>query len=107
MSRTVRRKQAKYHYCWVLRDWMFVNGFIQRITISPYSKAGKKAIAEFHADHGFGDYSHMSPPHWYRRMCNKQFSQRESRYLHIRKKLGDDHYEVPLPVRVRNANWYW
>ena len=106
MARTIRRKNVKYHYDWVLTETVRTSGMYgYRVRVDQHSKAGKKLLAEYHSDSGFGDYSHMSPPHWYRRYRNKVATSKEKQ--HIIKYLKDPEYEVPKPVRVGDASWYW
>jgi hypothetical protein len=109
MAKTIRRKNHKYNYSWVLRspDWILIGGMYQRIptTLDRHSKAGKKALAEYHADGGFGSYGQASAPHWYRRMLNKKATNKEKNQLD--RWVKDNDFEVPKPVRVGDASWYW
>lgn len=108
MARTFRRKQAQYHLRWVLHDWQWVQDrtHLVKIRIDEHSPEGRKLIARYRSDAGFGDMQHMTAPHWYRRSMNKQFNQTEKQQLSRWLKY-DSAYEVPLPRRVRNASWYW
>lgn len=109
MSRTFRRKRGKYHYEWVLRDYRVVESthgwYIQDFQIERHSESGRRKIARFHSDAGFGDYRWKSAPHWYRRLCNKKFARADQRLVHgfIR---GESEDVVASP-RARNASWYW
>jgi len=118
MARTFRRKKATYNYGWLLRDSVFVHSsedgewtgygrYLKHIKIDQHSPKGKRKLANYHSDAGFGQYGHGSAPHWYRRMLNNKASGLEQQHLHRWKKLGDDLYEVPKPTRVRDAGWYW
>lgn len=107
MAHTIRRKKHQYNYSFVLSVLVRAEDFsrYQRVPIDRHSKEGKKALAEYHADSGFGDYSHACPPRWYRRMHNKRFTAKEKSSLAKWKRNGD--YEIPSSFHVRNAGWYW
>ncbi|MBU2723415.1 hypothetical protein [Acidithiobacillus ferridurans] len=65
MSRTIRRKNAKHEYYWVLREWVRLCGWhYVPIRVDPYSNDGRKRIAEFHSDHA-NIMDHMGP-RWFR-----------------------------------------
>ena len=40
MSRTYRRRDARYNLDWVLREYTRTNGFIQSFTLDPESREG-------------------------------------------------------------------
>ena len=105
MSRTYRRCNTRYNMDWVLRDTTRTNGFIQRFTLDPKSREGKKALARYYSDAGFGDYRHATAPHCYRRYLNHRADRREEMELHRWRK--DPDREVVLPRRVSDAGWYW
>lgn len=109
MARTIRRRKAKFNYSqWVLCDLVRdPGGFFQWVDIDRHSTEGRRKLARYHGDAGFGDYGHACPPHWYRRARNKSASNQEKQRIHRWKKLGDEQYEVPRSVRVRDASWYW
>lgn len=109
MARTIRRRKAKFNYSkWVLCDLVRdPGGFFKWVAVDRHSTEGQRKLARYHGDAGFGDYGHACPPYWYRRMRNKRASCREKQHLHRWKKLGDEQYEVPMPVRVSDACWYW
>lgn len=109
MSRTVRRKKFRYNYGWVLRDYEIVpdeaSFRLKRITLDRHSREGRKRIARYHSDHGFGDYAHATAPRWYRRRLNRRNDRREEQALH-RWRRNPDCEPVLLPRR-REASWYW
>lgn len=105
MSRTYRRCNARYNLDLVLRDTTWINGYKQRTVIDPNSREGKKALAHYFSDAGFGDYSHATAPHWYRRYLNHRADRREEMELHRWHKNPDR--DVVLPRRVSDAGWYW
>lgn len=110
MAKTIRRRKAKFNYSkYVLCDLVRVPGTyrFEWVDIDRHSPEGKKKLANYHGDAGFGDYGHACSPRWYRRIRNKAASGREKQYLHCWKKLGDEQYEVPRLVRVSDASWYW
>lgn len=105
MSRTYRRRNAKYNLGWVLHKFNRRFGFQQLHRLDPKMPAGKKALAHYYSDAGFGDYAHATPPHWYRRHLNHRADRREEQELHRWRR--DPAREVVLPRRVRNASCYW
>jgi hypothetical protein len=106
MSRTKRRLGARHHYAWVLRDWVWHgNGFLVRGSLDPRSIEGRKLLARYHSDAGFGDYQHKSPPHWYRRWLNKRADNEEQRELYRWHK--NQEHEVPSRRRAKDASWFW
>jgi len=50
MSRTYRRREQRYDYAWVLRDYRWVNGALVSFLIDARSEEGQHAIARFHYD---------------------------------------------------------
>lgn len=105
MSRTFRRQQQAYCYDWELREYSWSNGYLQHYTLDPKSLEGKKRLARFHGDAGFGSINKKSAPRWYRRRCNKRYSSIEKKQL-IRYLKGVEPDAV-LINRKRNASWYW
>ncbi len=105
MSRTRRRRAATFGLYWVLRDYRWVNGSLQPIQVDPHSAKGRKDLARYHSDAGFGDYSHASAPRWYRRSLNHRDDRREEQELHRWRR--NPQHEVVLPRRGRDASWYW
>lgn len=108
MSRTYRRVKARYNHDNVLRvnvwsgpyRWSFT-----KVRMSEKSPEGKRALAHYHSDAGFGDYRHACPPHWYRHFLNRRADRREER--EVQRWWRDPQHEVLLPRRVREARWYW
>jgi hypothetical protein len=105
MSRTYRRRNARYNLNWVLRDYRWTNSFMQRFVLDSKSREGKKALARYFSDVGFGDYGHATAPRWYRRYLNHRADRGEEQELHRWRKNSDR--EVVLPRRVSDASWYW
>lgn len=103
MSRTYRRKGARYNLDWVLRKTVWGNRFFDSY-IEPGSPEGKKALARYFSDAGCGTYGHGTAPHWYRRYLNHRADRREEQRLHrwlTNPKLEKDLVLLP---RVRNAS---
>lgn len=110
MAKTIRRRKAKFNYsAYVLCDLVRVPGEYRSewVSIDRHSDEGRRKLARYHSDAGFGAYGHGCAPHWYRRLRNKKAAAVERQYLHRWKKLGDEQYEVPWPARVNDASWYW
>ncbi|MDR0716024.1 MAG: hypothetical protein LBF50_01235 [Azoarcus sp.] len=105
MSRTYRRRHARYNLDWVLSDYAWINGHLQRVGIDPRSREGKKVLARYFSDASFGDYAHAAPPHWYRRYLNHRADRREEAELQRWRRNPDR--EIVLPRRVSDAGWYW
>jgi hypothetical protein len=105
MSRTYRRRHACHNLDWVLREYIWSNGLMQRTVLDPHSQAGKKALAKYYSDAGFGDYGHATAPHWYRRYLNHRSDRREAQEMN--RWLKNSEHEVLLPRRVSDASWYW
>lgn len=105
MSRTYRRRNARHNLNWVLRSTIWINGHQQRFNLDPNSKEGKKALAHYFSDAGFGDYAHATAPHWYRRYLNHRADRREEKELQRWRSNPDR--DVVLPRRVWDASWYW
>lgn len=107
MSRTIRRKSTAYNLNWALRDyvWDEAAGHFKRMHIDRHSAEGKKLLAKYHSDHGFGDYAHACPPRWYRRILNRKASMKEKQHMH--RWVRNPDFEVPKPVRVSDADRYW
>jgi hypothetical protein len=89
----------------VLSNGTWMNGHLQRTFIDPKSREGKKALARYFSDSGFGDYSHATAPHWYRRYLNHRADRREEAEMRRWRKNPDR--DVVLPRRVSDAGWYW
>jgi hypothetical protein len=70
MSRTYRRRDARYDYYWVLlSDDDPDEPFWHRTWLDPRSKKGRRALARFHSDKEVT----MGPaPHWYRRLHTRR-----------------------------------
>jgi len=51
MSKTIRRRSARYEYRWVLSDWVSLpSRSLLRQRIAPHSSEGRKRLAKFHSD---------------------------------------------------------
>lgn len=106
MSRTLRRVNARYNYDWVLRTPVGSSDYCWTyVSIPAKSREGRKALARYHSDAGFGDYWHATPPRWYRHQRNRRADRREALELH--RWWRDPDREVVLLPRVRDASWYW
>jgi hypothetical protein len=112
MSRTVRRKNRKDEYYWVLREfthidkipsdlskydkiavarWASSDNWVD-IHFSPQSKAGKKRISRYHSDAGTHKCKEPGPS-WYRRL-NTQKPLRQSSRMQLQQFLKDPELEV-------------
>lgn len=105
MARTFRRKNVRYHFDWVFRDWERIPGTWRRKAVYVQGDEWKRRLAHYHSDSGYGDMQHKTAPHWYRRYMNKRFDRSEQTELYRYRK--DAGYEVPAPRRIRNACLYW
>ena len=103
MSRTFRRRKTGYNYWWVCRDYCWDRPF----QYDRHSIEGRKKIALYHSDAGFGDYSHKPAPHWYRRLLNKKCTRQERAEVHLWLLRGEEGFEVPKFKRVKDASYYW
>lgn len=54
MSKTIRRKHSKPPR-WVLWDWSTKTGYMQYAKLDPSAPKGRRAIARFHSDAGWGE----------------------------------------------------
>lgn len=106
MSRTYRRKSARYNLDWVLRKTVWSNRFLDSF-IEPGSPEGKKALARYFSDAGCGSYGHGTAPHWYRRYLNHRADRREEQRLHqwLRNPKADR--ELVFLPRVKDASYFW
>lgn len=99
MSRTVRRKNERWDYGWVLRDW---DG---RGAVDRHSWEGRRRIARYHSDAGTGGLYMDSAPRWYRRAQNKKVWRAEERA--VRRWMSGIDIEIPSRIQVSNASWFW
>jgi hypothetical protein len=105
MARTLRRKSVPMSLVWTLRNWQIEGGIYRRVTLDPKSPEGKKALAKFYSDHGFGNYRYACPPRRYRRELTGR--DRRLEQADLRKWMADRDYDT-LPRRWgRDAKWYW
>jgi len=105
MSRTYRRRGERQEYRWVLREWTFESGHLQRIAVDRNSAEGRRAIARFHSD---AQVTTMNGgvPRWFRRLFKRR--QRAKNDRELRRWLGDSRYEPLMNARHRNsAKWAW
>lgn len=109
MSRTYRRKGARYNLDWVLRDYIWVNGssFHTYFILAKESREGKKAVARYFSDAGFGNYGNGTAPHWYRRYLNHRSDRREEQQLHQWLRNPKPDRDLVLLPRVNDASNYW
>jgi hypothetical protein len=104
MSRTYRRKSARYEYGWVLREWTFEAGHLQRLELDRDSSEGRRRIARFHSDACV--MMRSGPPRWFRRHFKRRHRNADTREL--RKWLNDPGYDSLLNARHRHsARWAW
>ena len=104
MSRTYRRKGERHEYRWVLREWTFESGYLQRITLDRHSPEGRRTIARFHSDAQVT--MNGSAPKCFRRIFKRRQRNANTRqFLHW---LADAGYEPVMDARHRNsAKWAW
>lgn len=107
MSRTYRRtgkevysfRPYKYERTPGIHYWNYVK---IRLEGNEY----KKEKARYHSDMGFGSYSRMSPPNWWRRKMDMKIDIHNSKEIH--KFLRDEDYEPNTYNRyIGNDSWYW
>jgi len=104
MSRTVRRKNQKHEYSWVLKDWhLFIHGG-PSVRHDQHSLLGKKAIALFHSDKEVTMGS--SAPRWYRKVFDRRRRTRNDRMM--RQWLVDREFDPVFEASHKHdANWSW
>jgi hypothetical protein len=104
MSRTYRRRGERQEYRWVLREWVFESDYLKPFLIDRRSAEGRRAIARFHSDAGFGLEGGV--PRWFRRIFEQR--QRTSNARELRRWLADPGYDPQMNVRHRSsAKWAW
>ena len=106
MSRTFRRKRARYNLDWVLRKTVWANRFFDTF-IDPDSPEGKKALARYFSDAGCGSYGNGTAPRWYRRYLNHRADRREEQRLHQWLRDPEQHRDLVFLPRVKDASYYW
>lgn len=80
MSKTIRRRQAKHEYYWVLRDHVRCSdGYWVTIQMDPRSKQGRKRIKKFHSD---STRTMEMVPAWFRRSMNRRRRRNDHQTLH-------------------------
>lgn len=104
MSRTVRRKNQRHEYAWVLKDWdLFLKGG-PSIRHDQHSPAGRKAIAIFHSDKEITMGS--GAPRWYRKIFDRRRRTRNDRVM--RQWLGNHDFDPAFEASHKHeANWSW
>jgi hypothetical protein len=103
MSRTYRRRRERYHYRWVLSDWVLESDYLRAFLIDRRSPEGRRAIARFHSD---ASHHRSSVPHWFRRIFKQR--QRTSNTRELRRWLDDSAYDPMMDVKHRHsAQWAW
>lgn len=107
MSRTYRRKNARYNLDWVLRETVRVAGSFQYTYVDRHSSKGKKAMARYFSEAGCGSYGHGTAPHWYRRYLNHQADRREEQWLHQWLRNPEADRELVFLPRVKDASNFW
>ncbi|WP_143070812.1 hypothetical protein [Polynucleobacter asymbioticus] len=104
MSRTMRRKNERYEYTWVLKDWdLYIKCGI-RVQHDSRSSAGRKAIAIFHSDKQVT--MGTSAPRWYKRLYDRRRRTRNNRVM--KHWLDGKDFDPLFEARHRHeANWSW
>ena len=104
MSRTVRRKNQKHEYVWVLKDWDLFMNRGSRVRHDEHSPVGRKAIARFHSDKEVTMGS--SAPRWYRKLFDRRRRTRNDRMM--RQWLADQDFDPVFEASHKHdANWSW
>jgi len=104
MSRTYRRRGERHEYRWVLCDWTFESGYLQRVEFDRNSPEGRRAIARFHSDCQVTMAG--SAPRWFRRLFKRR--QRNANAKELLMWIADPSYAPQLIARHRNsAKWAW
>ena len=104
MSRTYRRRGARYHYRWVLRDAVFEAGQFKVFFIDSRSLEGRRAIARFHSDSQFVIGGGV--PRSFRRSFKRR--QKGANIRELQRWLADPDHEPMVDVRHRHsAKWAW
>lgn len=107
MSRTYRRKSARYNLDWVLSETVWINRSFCYLHFEPDSREGMKALARYFSDAGCGSYGRSTAPHWYRRYLNHRADRREEQQLHQWLRNPQQHRELVFLPRVKDASNYW
>lgn len=102
MSRTFRRRNARYEYAWVLRDWD--SRWPASRKLDARSRAGREAIAKFHAD--ATETMRSTAPAWYRKSFDRRIDTVNDRMM--RRCLADPAFDPVFDGKHRHcANWSW
>jgi hypothetical protein len=102
MSRTFRRRDARHEYVWVLRDWD--GHWLASRKLDARSRAGRKAIAMFHAD-ATGTMRSTAPA-WYRKAFDRRTDTYNDRML--RRWFADPAFDPVFDGKHRHrANYSW
>lgn len=102
MSRTFRRRDARYEYSWVLRDRESRRPLVRQHDAG--SREGRKVIALFHADST--QTMRSTAPRWYRRLFQARIDHFNARML--RRWLADPGFDPVFDPKHRHgATWSW
>lgn len=103
MSRTIRRKSAKYEAkSWILKNWVNAGGYLKQVSVPEKSREGQKALAKFHSD---GHPSFKEPgPSWFRNLFAERPQRREAK-RQLTQFLKNPENEVVL--RSKDPLPYW
>lgn len=98
MSRTLRRRNCRHKYWWVLRD---PSVFFSRCEtmLDPVSPAGRRALALYHSD----NHQPGTLPQWWRRACKANVKTKHERM--IRRWLNNPEFD-PVFVPRHNKGWF-
>lgn len=124
MSRTIRRRGVKRDYYWVLRESCLSEEELSKITDAhfvtntrwggwtryqydahyyPYSKEGKRRIAQYHSDAGTNTCKEPGPS-WYRNLYTERPLRRKAK-RELKKYMLDTDYE-PIIEKMGKLE-YW
>lgn len=106
MSKTIRRRSARYEYRWVLSDWAWIAPrYSVRQRIAPHSPEGRKRLAKFHSD---SQRTMEMVPSYFRRSCNRKKRRENQQVLSRFSREGDwDHGPVMAPDKSKALSYWW
>lgn len=105
MARTIRRKQAKHEYYWVLHDYVQCSsGYFVRIQVDPRSAEGRKRLCKFHSD---GASTMEMVPASFRRILNRKRRRADVQALHVFSLVGNLEDGPVMRPRRSDVRWLW
>ena len=105
MSKTIRRRSARYEYRWVLSDWVSLpSRSLLRQRIAPHSSEGRKRLTKFHSD---SQRTMKMVPSYFRRICNRKNRRENQQILSRFSRVGDLEGGPVMVPNKSNALSYW